>query len=92
MHPLYGTMETIATAKFIKDTLNRRPVLISRSTYAGHGSFGGHWLGDNNSTFEMLKYSIAGVLNFQMFGIPLVGADICGFHNDTTPELCIRWH
>ena len=36
-------------------------------------------LGNNHATYEDLYYSIPEMLNFQMFGIPLVGSDICGY-------------
>ena len=34
--------------------------------------------GNNRATYDDLYFSIPGMLSFQMFGIPLVGSDVCG--------------
>lgn len=78
------------THKYLR-FINKRPFILSRSSFVGMGKYSNHWLGDNFSTWESMRNSISGIFNFQMFGFNLVGADICGFLQDTTDSLCARW-
>lgn len=92
LHMMYGYSETVASMSAMKTIRpGKRSIIISRSSFPNSGVHGGHWLGDNNAQWVDMYYSIPGMLNFQLFGIPLVGADICGFNGETNPELCARW-
>ena len=94
LHSLYGTYEAKATYEYwIRGTKlqGKRPFVLSRSTFAGSGKWTSHWLGDNWSQWDYMKYSVAGIMDFNMFGIPLVGADVCGFHTPYEDEMCGRW-
>ncbi|KAI8796879.1 lysosomal alpha-glucosidase isoform X1 [Biomphalaria glabrata] len=92
LHNMYGwSQANITRAVLSKVFPNKRSPIISRSSYAGSAKYTGHWLGDNNSDFDDLYYSIPGILNFNLFGVTFIGADICGFRGVTTPELCTRW-
>ncbi|XP_046858818.1 sucrase-isomaltase, intestinal-like [Xenia sp. Carnegie-2017] len=79
------------TCRIMHSLTNKRSIVISRSTYISSGKYAGHWLGDNLSAYYQMHRSIVGMLDFNLFGIPYIGADICGFIDDTTASLCQRW-
>lgn len=100
VHSLFGHVEGMRTFEiFTNDSTSplqdKRTFFLSRSTFAGSGQYLQHWLGDNHRTWEDMKASIAGVMNMNMFGFPMVGPDTCGFFQPNTTdnfeEICGRW-
>jgi alpha-glucosidase (family GH31 glycosyl hydrolase) len=84
-------MQTKATADFLISQ-KKRPYILTRSNFPGIGKYGHHWMGDNWSTVDYMKLSVDGIYSYNLFALPFMGSDICGFNGDAAPDLCTRWH
>ncbi|PCI27176.1 hypothetical protein COB52_05200 [Candidatus Kaiserbacteria bacterium] len=69
-HSLYGAMEAKATHQWMQGApafQGKKTLIISRSTFPGSGRYNQHWLGDNASTWEHIRFAVSGIYNFNLF-------------------------
>lgn len=64
---------------------------MSSGSFAGAGRWAGHIVEDSLSDFDDMAKSIGKIFNFQLFGMPFTGVDVCGREGNATAELCSRW-
>ncbi len=92
LNALYQSLYTHDYLK--KKEGNYFPFVLSRGNMFGSGQFSFHFVPDIRSSWESLRSSLGPILTYPIFGIPVIGADICGSINEHQPnaELCARWH
>lgn len=91
IHNVYGHMMDKATYEGIKESINKRPFVVTRAAYSGTQKYSTVWTGDNQSTWEHLRMSIPMLMNLGLSGFSFCGTDVGGFGYDCTPELLSRW-
>lgn len=92
IHNVYGMLETAATHEgMLRLRPNERPLVITRSTYAGGQRYAAQWNGDNLATWDHLRLSIPMLMTMGLSGLTFSGADIGGFFPRPSPELYTRW-
>jgi alpha-glucosidase (family GH31 glycosyl hydrolase) len=91
VHNYFGFLQTQSTHDYLA-TQSNLTFILTRSNMPGSGKFTAHWLGDNNSSWSFMKASISGIMSMNLFGIPMAGADVCGFNLNTYDNMCARWY
>ncbi|KAH8038323.1 hypothetical protein HPB51_001106 [Rhipicephalus microplus] len=94
MHNLYGYHHSKTTwQSLVNLTTERggeRPMILSRATFSGSGSFGGHWFEEEECSWESLRRTIVKAVKFSMLGMPLVGG-YCHWSNESE-DARLAWH
>ncbi|MGC9469901.1 MAG: TIM-barrel domain-containing protein, partial [Anaerolineae bacterium] len=91
-HNVYGMQMVRATRDGLRALKpNARPVVITRSGWAGVQRYATSWTGDNESTWDSLRLTIPMVLGLGLSGLGFTGADVGGFAGTAEGELFTRW-
>lgn len=91
VHNLYGSAMAQASYEGLRATLGARPFVLTRAGYAGIQRWSACWMGDNMSRWDHLELSMPQLMNMGLSGVPFVGVDIGGFHDNASAELFARW-
>lgn len=91
-HNVYGMLMARASTEGLQTLRpSMRPVVITRSGWAGVQRFATSWTGDNKSSWESLRLTIPLMLGLGLSGVGFSGPDIGGFAGEADGELFTRW-
>jgi len=90
-HNLYGFYYGKATFEALQDLDDRRPLVYSRSVWAGSQRYPGLFLGDQTPTFQHMRGTLRAGLNLGLAGFAYWTADVFGLDGRTTPETHMRY-
>ncbi|KAL1594565.1 hypothetical protein SLS60_010326 [Paraconiothyrium brasiliense] len=92
-HNLHGhSMSHVTYDAMLARRPGLRPMVLTRSTFAGNGRKSTHWFGDNESSWEHYRLTIRQMLAWvSMHQMPMVGSDVCGFNGNADELMCARW-
>ena len=91
-HNIYGyDMVKASRQGILAANPDKRPFVLSRANFLGGQRYAATWTGDNFSSYEQMKASIAMTLNMGLTGQAMNGPDIGGFLGDCTPDLLADW-
>jgi hypothetical protein len=86
----------------LKGRENKRNFIIGRGSQTGMHRYAGLWTGDNGSSWDFWRISVAQVLALGYSGMSIAGSDMGGFTGDPAahlelprwcdPELLVRWY
>lgn len=91
-HNVYGMQMARATyeaAKYFAP--EKRPFVLTRSTFAGGQRYAAGWTGDNIATWEHLQIANIQCQRLSASGFSFIGSDIGGFYKTPDGELFVRW-
>lgn len=93
VHNYYPNMQAKRTYDLLEKLYpDQFPFILTRANGPGIGKYAAHWSGDNYGRFSFYQLSVSEVFNFNLYGAPMVGADICGFGENTPEVLCAKWY
>jgi alpha-glucosidase len=91
-HNVYGLLMSKATHEaMLRARPERRPFVLTRSSYLGGQRYAATWTGDNVSSWTHLHWSVPMTLNLGLSGQPYCGPDVGGFAGTPSAELFAHW-
>jgi alpha-glucosidase len=91
-HNVYGMQMVRSTYEGVRKlNPDKRPLTITRATYAGGQRYSTIWTGDNASYDGHMLLGTRLVNSLGVSGFPFAGPDIGGFIGEPSKELITRW-
>ena len=93
IHNYYSLQQSMLVKKYLLNKFpSEYPFILSRGNAPGIGRYSFLWSGDNDSNYTWYHFSLSEVFTMNLFGVPMSGADVCGFAGETDSHMCSKWY